>query len=321
MSRDGNIKCTVDVVGTGPYAAVHRIKRMTGARLSLVSFLAAIATAIFAPSMRPRHASAAPPSDHDLQLWFQGAVDASLGPRGVFLSADAHLRRGGGPPDRGRPDGGDPSAPSPYTELIVRPILGFRLPEGFAVGAGYAYYGVYHDDPSQRARLSLHEHRAFTQGTLRRELPWKLAMSGRLRLEHRMRSSGPGSAPPPDLGGDSVDAPDSARFAHRLRVFYRVDRALSEERGLRLVAFSETFLHLNASAMTPKAGFNQQRSFLGISADTRGLARFEIGYLNQFIRRLADPNIVNHMVFTSVFIRIGRVRSPADERGSSANGP
>lgn len=277
---------------------------MKGGRLSLVFFLSAMVSATLVFGLKPRRAGAAPPSDHDLQLWLQGAVDAPLGERGLFLSADTHLRRGGGPPDRARPDGGDASASTPYTELILRPILGFQLPEGFAVGAGYAYYGVYHDDPSQRDRLSLHEHRAFTQGTLNRPLPWQLAMSARLRLEHRVRSSGPGSAPAGDAGADPLDERDPARFAHRLRVFYRLDKTLSEERGLRLVAFSETFFHLNASAMTQKAGFNQQRSFLGISAETRGRARFEIGYLNQFIMRNLDPNTINHIVFTSVFIRI-----------------
>lgn len=251
----------------------------------------------------PDNAMAAPSLAQDFQLWMQGALSAELPPRRLSFNADVNVRRGGGA-RLPIPGAEGIRVPSPHTQIVIRPLLRYALPHGLSVGAGYVYYPILYDDALHRPSRNFHEHRAFSELTLGRALRRKIAFTGRMRLEHRFRSSGPGAI---------SEAAERSPVAHRLRLFLRAERLLKEASGLHLVTFSESFFHLNASAFTRGADFDQQRSFLGLAIDMGRRGRAEGGYLNQFIKTPSTQNWMNHAIFLILSVAVSHHREAESE--------
>jgi hypothetical protein len=152
-------------------------------------------------------------------------------------------------------------------QLLVRPAIGYQITEAWSLWQGYAWAPSF--DPDRD------EQRMFQQSaveTPRGELP--VHLTNRTRVEERWIEK-----------ADGV----SVRLRHMLRATYPLDEA---ERWSR-AAYDELFVTLNEPSGGPRAGFDQNRGFFGVSRKLGGHVTVEAGYLNQFID--SKPDVLRHI--------------------------
>ena len=138
----------------------------------------------------------------------------------------------------------------------LRPILNFRVDQHSTVGGGYAYVEY------SPATIGLIEHRAFQHYIFTGKLSGG-TLNVRERLEERF------------IDGNSG-------MAARLRSVVRYGHPVAKGSRISLVGYDEFFLHLNTTTVT-RQGVDQNRIFAGMSDTLNHSARFEVGYLNQFL--------------------------------------
>src|SRR5690606_22551885 len=151
------------------------------------------------------------------------------------------------------PDPGNPSVSveSPNTMVLLRPYFGYQFRHNMTAWVGYAYVPDLFDDPAMRDARNIHEHRVFTQFTVNDTFKERFELGTRARMEHRVRTHGPGS--PDNDGGLSS-------WAHRLRLFERFAVRFKKDSPWFAVAYSETFFHLNETRYPSKPRIDQQRT-------------------------------------------------------------
>ncbi len=158
------------------------------------------------------------------------------------------------------------------TLLIVRPAIGYAITKSFLVHAGYAYVPAFSDEGDDRV-----EHRIWQQllGNITASPAVKL--QARLRVEQRF---GPAEG-----------------IAHRVRALARAQWAPSSTYPLQVVVWDELFVQLDDESWGPIAGYDQNRGFVGLGADTqlRGV-RVEAGYLNVVGRARTDHAVSVNLV-------------------------
>ena len=81
----------------------------------------------------------------------------------------------------------------------------------------------------------------------------------------------------------------------RVRQQLRYSRPLSAGGRTSFVGWDEASFHANTTTRNAR-GFDQNRAFAGIGRPLGGLARLEIGYLNQYLRSRTAPNHLNHVL-------------------------
>ena len=164
------------------------------------------------------------------------------------------------------------------TLFIVRPGIGYTFSKSLAVFVGYAYVPISVDDADDRT-----EQRVWQQVVYTSELNASTKVQGRARLEQRF-----GLVDGDDLG-------------HRVRLLGRAQ--WSSSRLFSLIAWDELFLGLN-DTMAFTSGFDQNRLFLGVGADTlvNGV-RVELGYMN-IVRKVMDDTVTDHAVAANLYVTL-----------------
>ena len=165
-----------------------------------------------------------------------------------------------------------------FNQGIIRPALGWQVNEQTSVFAGYDWI------PNLPARgEEFIEHRSWQQlGWSRSFDPLTLAL--RSRLEQRFLDTGD------DMGW-------------RFRQLFRVQHDLPNSRHFTLVGWDEVFFHLNDTDFGARAGFDQNRVFVGLGLKGRPNSRWrtEIGYLNQFINLPGGNDRSHHILSINVY--------------------
>ncbi len=165
-----------------------------------------------------------------------------------------------------------------FNQSIIRPGLGYALGNNHVLWSGYAWVRT-----SPISGADFDEHRMWQQSTYAPSVgDWSFLH--RSRFEQRWVEI-----------GDDVGL--------RWREFFRAQWVFRKSPQLSLVAWDEVFFNLNDTDWGAKAGFDQNRAFLGFgfkpSEDAR--ARIEIGYLNQFIYRRGATDGMNHILSINLF--------------------
>lgn len=169
--------------------------------------------------------------------------------------------------------------------VLVRPGIGWRIVPGMFATLGYAF------TPSWRAADlglgdAVGEHRLWQQW--QHEAPLAqgaVKLQVRARLEERWRPA----------AGDDVGL--------RARLLARVTVPLSA-RWL-VAVWDEGFVALNDTGWGQRAGFDQNRFFVGPGAwAIPARLRFELGYFNQYLHRAGDPrgDLVNHAAMLNTYL-------------------
>jgi hypothetical protein len=164
-----------------------------------------------------------------------------------------------------------------YGQSIVRPGVGWAVTEGSTLWLGY---GWIRNSPAQGPDVD--ENRIWQQWTTGFSLG-KAGLGWRSRLEQRF------------LEG-------SSDVGWRFRQFIKLTRPLAFDDRLRLVAYDEIFLALNDTDWGANAGFDQNRFFVGLSWQFVPGRSVELGYLNQYIQRSGQDNLVNNILSMNLLV-------------------
>ncbi|MCY1064487.1 DUF2490 domain-containing protein [Nannocystis sp. RBIL2] len=253
-------------------------------------------------------ARAAAPPEPDLEMWSQVLIDANLDARakGLRLSLDLQLRRMNAPLQYIKDMSGTvtETRQNPNTVAIVRPAIGYMWAKWGGLFLGYAWQPDFFDDRAVARVKNVDEHRIYTQFNLRWQREGRFDLGGRSRLEHRIRSHGPGSD---DIVDGEPQHKGLSRWAHRFRQQVRFAVNFKKDAPWQLIVWDEFFFHLNETAFTTERGFDQNRAFVGIGYDTKPV-RVEVGYINQYVRRFHDPDQLNHVFALNFIIKLGHAK-------------
>ncbi len=154
-------------------------------------------------------------------------------------------------------------------QLLVRPAVGYDLTNRSSVWVGYGYTPGF---PVSGDVLT--ENRAWQQYLWNRPFA-RAQFVSRSRLEERA------------IEGNDV-------LAWRFRQQTRFTRPLPVSR-LSLLLWDELFVHLNSTRRTA-SGFDQNRLFGGVAVAVNPAARFEVGYMNQYLDSFSGPDRSHHIL-------------------------
>lgn len=165
--------------------------------------------------------------------------------------------------------------PASSSTTLLRPGLGYRVRDDMTVWLGYLWAPVWTE-----GALTLDEHRLWQQWT------WDLPCASGAKVQLRTRFE--------------------QRFARaavglRLRQFVRAQTAPLQGTQLRLVAWDEAFVALNTTAFQ-RAGFDQNRLFLGLARGLTNSLRLEAGYFNQWLSRPGQADPLRHVAMVNAFM-------------------
>lgn len=165
-------------------------------------------------------------------------------------------------------------------QLLVRPSLTYKLPQGFSVAGGYVYVRT-----RPLGGRATDEHRSWEQvGYVFARNADGPTLVGRTRLEQRFR-------------------PDSDGTGWRLRQFVRAQLAISAESRVRAVVWNESFFGLNGTRWGQRGGVDQVRTFVGVALPVATGVTVEPGYFNQTVFRVGRDR-VNHAIAAHLFVRL-----------------
>lgn len=212
-------------------------------------------------------ASAAPAwaSDHDEQVWTSITATTAVSAK-VDATLELHSRY--------------TDEVSRVGQVLIRPSLTYKLPNGWSVAGGYVYVRTRFANT-----VANDEHRTWQQVgyTFAANAATGLSIIGRTRVEQRFR-------------------PDADGTGWRLRQQVRAQLPLPGGGPVRAVVWNETFVGLNTTAWDRHKGVDQVRTFIGASLPIAKGVSVEPGYLNQTIFRIG-PERVNHILAANVFAR------------------
>ena len=95
---------------------------------------------------------------------------------------------------------------------------------------------------------------------------------------------------------------EHAGLGWRLRQFVRASRALGPGSRWSAIAYDELFVNLNDTRWGVAGGLDQNRAFAGVGMQFAREARFEIGYLNQYVVRDGAADRMNHILSLGLFL-------------------
>ena len=159
---------------------------------------------------------------------------------------------------------------------IIRPGLGWRVNDKLSLWVGYAHVISRAD-----GRANIVDHRIWQQATYPIASGEWGNLSGRTRLEQRFLNTG-------------------TETAHRLRQFVRYTKPITGSKWT-VAAWNEIFIGLNDTNAGPQAGYDQNRTFVGLNRRLSSRVSLEGGYLYNNIGRVG-PNASNHNVSLSISV-------------------
>lgn len=160
---------------------------------------------------------------------------------------------------------------------ILRPGLGWRVSDRLDLWAGYARVVSRRDGAP-----NIEENRIWQQATYPVAELFGGALAGRTRLEQRFRETGE------DTGW-------------RVRQFLRWERRFAGSPVSALVS-NELFVNFNDADWGQQSGFDQNRFFAGGAWRFSRKARFEGGYLNNYLNVAGPGGQTNHNISVALFV-------------------
>ena len=166
-------------------------------------------------------------------------------------------------------------------QTLVRPGLGYAFTDNAVGWMGYAWVRT-----EQNGSGHSQEHRIWQQLTWSPDIG-RFSLASRTRLEQRFLDT-----------GDNV--------GWRFRQFVKVALPIAAKSRLFLAAYNEAFFDLNDTDWGQRAGFSQNRLFVGLgwkfdSPAREGSLSVEVGYLNQFIHNQSKTDRINHILSINLF--------------------
>lgn len=173
---------------------------------------------------------------------------------------------------------------SRFSQGIIRPGVGYAVNEKTSVWLGYAWIPTSFPFAGQSP---FNEHRIWQQ--LLWSNPYSFGtITSRSRMEQRF-----------------FDIQGSTDVAHRFRQFFKWSIPMTfVSPKVSFILQDEIFVNLNDIDTGARSGFNQNRFFTGIAYKFSQIATGEIGYLNQYFNRPANPrpDQMQHILAVNLFL-------------------
>ncbi|HBZ3487262.1 TPA: DUF2490 domain-containing protein [Legionella pneumophila] len=155
---------------------------------------------------------------------------------------------------------------SQLSQLILRPGIGYELLPTTTKWLGYDR--IYTAQPF--ANPPVNENRVWQQLLWSKEYT-RLRLTARSRLEERFIQR-------------------ATHTAWRYRQLFKTSIFIPKHPKYAAVISDEAFFHLNDFNLQRNQGFDQNRLFVGLGYRTSKNSTIEIGYLNQMIKRVNNPD-------------------------------
>lgn len=210
-------------------------------------------------------AYAAPVAD-DWGMWFSNTFQTDFGGSRylAFLELAPRTKHGN----------------SEFSQIIVRPLLGYKLTSKLQLWLGYTWQGEYNgQDDFDLATNDVMEQMQWIDNPTP-----QLNFQYRFRLEQRMFAY----------------ADTGHRMRHRFRLVYSIP-----ETKAYLIAVDELFVYFNSLndsrvAATVQGGINQNRSYVGVGYKFTPQINVDTGYQLQYVNNFGSPDGVNHIWLTNL---------------------
>lgn len=166
-----------------------------------------------------------------------------------------------------------------FHQSIFRPGVGYQITPNTNVWAGYAWINTL--GPGRIEIID--EHRIWQQVMWTPKFE-QFSFLARSRFEQRFL----------EIGDD---------MGLRFRQFFKIDRPFRCNSPNSFVIWNETFLDLNETDWGQQGRLGQNRLFLGLGKKLNGAnkPKFEVGYLNQYVRNKPGDDRVNHILSLNWF--------------------
>lgn len=201
-------------------------------------------------------------------IWFSGTLQTDFGGSHYLAFLEAQ--------PRSKNDNND------FSQLIVRPFVGYKINRQFQLWLGFAWQGEYDD----KNDFDLATKDIIEQAIWSDKLTEDLSFQYRFRLEQRFF--------------------ENADLSHRMRHRFRLQYSIPDT-NLYLVAFDELFVYfnsLNDSRLehSVQAGVNQNRTYAGIGYKITPQVNMDVGYHLQYVNNFGTEDVFNHVWLTNLNI-------------------
>lgn len=168
-----------------------------------------------------------------------------------------------------------------FAQMIVRPLIGYKLSKQLQLWAGYTWQGEYNNQTD------------FDLATndIMEQVQWidnwtpNLNFQYRFRLEQRFFAH----------EGDSAH-----RMRHRVRFLYSIPDSKAY-----LIASDELFVYFNSldsgrMEHSVQTGVNQNRSYIGVGYKLTPQLNVDTGYQLQYLHNYGTADLLNHVWMTNI---------------------
>jgi hypothetical protein len=210
-------------------------------------------------------------ANEDWGMWFSNTFQTDFGGSNyvAFLELAPRLKN----------DNGD------FSQLIIRPLLSYKLTKELQAGMGYTWQGEYNKSPAVKFDNA-------TQDIVE-QLQWSHDFSPTLNFQYRLRFE----------QRFFEDADVGYRNRQRFRLQYTIP-----DSKVYLLAFDELFVYLNSLNNSARehgvqAGINQNRSYAGVGYKITPLINIDTGYQLQYVNNFGTEDLFNHVWLTNFNVK------------------
>ncbi|MBI2786350.1 MAG: DUF2490 domain-containing protein [Legionella longbeachae] len=169
---------------------------------------------------------------------------------------------------------------SHFSQTLLRPGLGYALTENTTIWLGYGW--VYTGEPFTS--------NTFEENRIWQQLLWvkthlHLTLTSRTRMEERFLENAP-------------------KTAYRFRQLVKMSIPFKNQPKISFATSDEVFFHLNNFIGANNRGFDQNRLFVGLGYQLNPFIKTEIGYMNQYIRRVDVPNFLSNILSINFYLSL-----------------
>lgn len=208
----------------------------------------------------------AAPANDDFGIWLSNTYQTDFGgsPYLAFLELAPRTKN----------DNND------FAQIIVRPLLGYKLSQHLQLWAGYTWQGEYNEQTDFELATN----------DIMEQVQWIDNWTPQLNFQYRFR-----------LDQRLFEGEDTGhRMRHRLRFMYSIPDSKAY-----LIAVDELFVYFNSIdegrlAHSVQTGINQNRSYVGIGYKLTPQLNLDTGYQLQYVHNYGTPDLTNHVWLTNI---------------------
>ncbi|QPK62601.1 DUF2490 domain-containing protein [Methylomonas sp. LL1] len=208
----------------------------------------------------------AAPANDDFGIWLSNTYQTDFGgsPYLAFLELAPRTKN----------DNND------FAQIIVRPLLGYKLSQHLQLWAGYTWQGEYNEQTDFELATN----------DIIEQVQWIDNWTPQLNFQYRFR-----------LEQRLFEGEDTGhRMRHRLRFVYTIPDSKAY-----LIAVDELFVYFNSIdqgrlAHSVQTGINQNRSYVGIGYKLTPQLNLDTGYQLQYVHNYGTPDLTNHVWLTNI---------------------